>query len=199
MLKLNVNGQSFVVDGYTRSPIAQINFHSPLTIAMGVQSPLRFLSNLLNSKQTQKLAIHLDINVDCKYECEMTSFEPVYETIHTSEDVRVAKFYDFLIGFGNHALGCEHIDIELHPVRTGFYAGALKSKVWFLSDDQDINSLTPPWSLNLRYHDPLLKQWVPLLDGWELQVTDNVNSQPVSLFGKTRGVQIVTPLAAILI
>lgn len=196
MLKLNVNGQSFVVDGYTRSSIAQINFSSPLTT--GEKSPV-CLASLLNSKQTHRLAVHLSISNDCRYECEMTSFEPVYETFHASEDFKVAKFYDFSVGLGHGVVGCEQVDIELHPVRPGFFTGSLKSKVWFLIENQDTSSLTPPWSLVLEHYDQKSQKWSPLFNGWELRVDDDVNSQPLSLDGTVKGAQIVTPLTAILI
>lgn len=197
MLKLNVNGQSFVVNSYTRSPLAQINLSSPITI--GAKSPVQYLSGLLNSKQTQKLSVHLGVHSDCEYECEMTSFEPVYETFHESEDLRVAKFYDFRVGLGKGIVGCEQVDIELHPVRPGFFTGNLKSKVWFLIEGQDAHALTPPWSLVLEYYDRESQQFSPLFNGWELRVDDDVNSQPLSLDGTVKGAQIVTPLSAILI
>lgn len=195
MLKLNVNGQSFVVESYTRSPIAQINFHSPITV--GKQPPSQYLPGLLNSRQIQRLAVQLGLNNDCKYECEMTSFEPVYETFHESEDLRMAKFYDFRIGLGNGVVGCEHVDIELYPVRPGFFAGSLKSKVWFIIEGQDTKALSPPWSLILEYYDQSSQQWLPLFNGWELRVDDDVNSQPLNLDGMVKGAQIVTPLTAI--
>ncbi len=92
-----------------------------------------------------------------------------------------------------------HTDIELHPVRRGFFTGVLKGKVWFVLDGQDINALNPPWPVALEYYDRPGEQWVKLLEGWDLRVDDGVKSQPIVFDGHLKGAQIVTPLTAILL
>lgn len=198
MLKLNIRDQSFVVDGYTRGPVGQIVFNSMLL--SGTYASLQdTMSALMHSNHMQKLILHIDVTGACAYQCSMTCFEPIYETIEDINSGQLLHHCDFKVSFGNQALACESIEIELNPLRKECYVGTLKGNVWFLHHDQDIQSLTPPWNLILEYYDRAASQWHRVFTGWELWAGNDINSHSANICDNIKGAQFITPLTAILV